>query len=195
MATVPVVPNAPTAPVSGVNQTQPTTPVQPNQINSQQKQPQQVFKRIYYPTVKSGSLVSFQYTFYKHDPNPLVLCTGKWADGKVAGVNLHYLTYNYIKNLINQFCGKQFNYQSIKADKFIKKSFRSYRKEGVRNIKLMDCAYLNQMLNNIRTYNPTEVEAMRQYIRKQINQKMGTNVSEMTGNPVTPQPNQGNVNG
>ncbi len=192
MATVPEVPSVPTAPIAGTPPAQ-NNPVQ-QQINSQQIKPQQPFKRIYYTTVRPGSLLSFQYTFYKHDPYPLVLSTGKWADGKIAGINLHYLTFNYMKNLINQFCGKNFNYQSIKNDKFIRKSFRSYQREGVRNIKLMDCQYLNQLLGNIRTYNPTEVEAMRQYIRKQLNQQIGTKASDMTGNPVTP-PNQGTVNG
>lgn len=184
---MPVVPTVPTVPVVGGSPTSGNPTPAPNQKpavpGSQQAlgRQQAVFKRIYYPTITSGSLVTFQYLFYKHDAYPLVLCTGKWADGKIAGVNLHYLTYNYWTYLINQFCGKIFNYQSIKSDKFIKNSFRSYKREGLRNIQLLDCNFLNGMLKQIRSYNPTEVEAMRQYLKGQLNQKLGTKADDMTG--------------
>lgn len=187
MATIPTVPNVPTvgnAPTAG----SPTpAPAQGQKVNSGidpklafSKQ-QSVFRRIYYPTIRSGALLTFQYLFYKHDPYPLVLCTGKWADGKVAGVNLHYLTFRYMTYLLNQFCGKSFNYQSVKSDKFIRNSFRSYKREGIRNVKLLDCDFLNTMLKQVRSYNPTEIEAMRQYVRKQLEQKLGTTADELTG--------------
>src|SRR3954464_1790502 len=50
-----------------------------------------------------GSLVLFKYENWKHDPYPLVLVSRRYADGRIAGINLHYLTFRYIKNLLNRY--------------------------------------------------------------------------------------------
>lgn len=171
---VPTVPTVPTTPtVSSPQQQQ-----KPAQTQTPQK-PQQLFRNVYQRTLQAGSLVTFQYTFWRHDPYPLVLCGGLWASGKMVGVNLHYLTFKYIKFLINQFCGKNFNYHYIKSNQFIKNSFRSYKREGVRNVRMLDCQFLLSMMGQVRSLSPTEVEAMRQHIRGQLQEKMNLNVQDI----------------
>src|SRR5689334_20355757 len=111
------------------------------------------FRRIYSPTLQKGSVVSFNYLFYKHDPSPLVLVTSIYSDGKIAGVNLHYLTYVYVRNLIKNFCDdKTFGYQRIKGDRFLYKSFRTYKRAGVRNMHMMDCEHLSNILKITRAF-------------------------------------------
>ena len=128
------------------------------------------FKRIYSPTVKQGSLINFQYLFYKTDQNPLVLVTSMYSDGRIAGVNLHYLTYRYVSNLLKNFCGKNVNYQQIKGDVFLYRSFRTYKKYGIKNLHMLDCDALNQTLSKVRSFNfkPNELKTIQDSIRQQI---------------------------
>ena len=56
--------------------------------------------------ITRGSLVSFQYprSFAMipnviHDPYPMVILTDIWPQ-YIRGVNLHYLTFPYVKKLI-----------------------------------------------------------------------------------------------
>ena len=134
-----------------------------------------IFRRVYNKTIKPGSLIAFQYSFYKHDPLPLVL-VGKLNDwnklGMIAGLNFHYLTYRYMKYLVETYCGKNFNYHLIKGNKYIVNAYRSYKKEGRKNVKVMDCDFLNSVLKTARSFKPSEVEAIRQEVQRQLREKM-----------------------
>jgi len=164
----------------------PTTPV----IGGQQKTPAEarqdtvekkpLFKPAQPKTIQRGALATFQYTFWKHDPYPLILCSGIYMDGKIAGVNLHHLTFRYIKYLVQQYCGKQFSYPLIKNNKYIYDAFRTYKREGVRMVKVLDCQFLMTILGSVRSINPNEVEAIRQEIQKQLRTKMNVTADEMT---------------
>ena len=98
-----------------------------------------IFRRIYHKTIGKGALTTFNYVFWKHDPYPLVLCSSVYHDGKVAGINLHYMTFKYIRYLIQQYCGKQFSYQLIKGNNYIYNAFRTYKRNGIRMAKILDC--------------------------------------------------------
>lgn len=147
------------------------------------------FRRIYNPTIQKGSIINFQYLFHSHDPQPLVLVTSIYSDGRIAGINLHYLTYQYVKNLVKNFCdNRSFGYQRIKGDRFLYKSFRTYKKFGIKNLHMLDCASLNQLLGTVRSFNfkPGELQAMQDSIRQQmqnINKPPAQNPSaqDMTG--------------
>lgn len=135
------------------------------------------------PTVKGfgpGFLFSCQYQFFKHDPNPLVLMTRLYADGRVAGVNLHYLTFPYVRHLIRTFCGKgTFGYPQIKGDKFIVNAFRTYKRVGIRSVKAIDCGFLVSILGSLRSFNPAEVEAMRKEVQRQLMEKVNPKADDM----------------
>lgn len=180
--TPPVVPTVPTTPVVGSRQPQ-LPGMQTSQIPFGNKQA--VFRRIQFQTVRSGALATFQYLFYKHDPNPLVLITGIWADNKIAGVNLHYLTLRYMRFLVNQYCGKPFSYQAIKGDQFIRNSFRCYKRPGIRNLKLLDCEFLSQVVGKVRSFSPNELAATRQYVQDQLKQKLGQTAADLKAQSVS----------
>jgi hypothetical protein len=137
-----------------------------------------IFRHIYHKTIQRGSLATFQYLHWKHDPYPLVLVSGIYSDGRVAGVNLHYMTFRYIKYLINQYCGKQFSYPLIKNNNYIYNSFRSYKRDGLRGAKLLDCNFLMTVLGTVRSFKPNEIEAIRQEVQRQLRAKMNPTVED-----------------
>lgn len=134
-----------------------------------QKAADKSFRRTTHRALGKGSLCLFQYLFMKHDPYPMALVTSIYTDGKVAGLNLHYLTFRYVKFLLTQYCGKTgLSYQNIKGDRYIVNSFRTYKKEGIRNLKMIDCDYLVTILGRIRSFNPNEVQAIREEVQRQL---------------------------
>jgi hypothetical protein len=134
------------------------------------------------PTVNRGSLVTFNYLFHKpgHDNWPLVLITDvDYGTAKsplryVRGINLHYLTFPIIKKLLfsgGQSCDNpNMTYQFIKGDEFIKSAFRQYKKNGIQNLKKMDCQFIVNALSLSRSFDPNEIEAIRKSVREQIRQ-------------------------
>lgn len=157
-----------------------------------------IFKPVYKTNVTSGSILTFQYTFYKHDPYPLVLCGGIWRNGSVVGINAHYLTYRYIKTLIDMYAGKNFSYQLIKGNYFVKNAFRTYKPQGIRLLKVLDGNFLKTILGSVRSFNPNEIEKIRQEIQKQLRQKMQQSADEIVQeylSSMIPNPsNQKNMN-
>lgn len=174
------VPVTPTVPITA-GQAQAKTAAQTRQENLQKiaESNQPIFRRIYYKTIQRGALTTFQYLFWKHDPYPLVLCSGIYQDGRVAGVNMHYLTFRYIKYLIQQYCGKQFSYPLIKNNRYIYNAFRCYKRDGLRMAKLLDCNFLMTLLGVVRSYRPNEIEAIRQEVQRQLRAKMNPNVDDL----------------
>ena len=146
-----------------------------NQQQLQKKAEKSIFRRIYNKSIRPGSLIAFQYDRWKHDPFPLCL-VGKLNDwnkpGMIAGLNLHYLTFRYMKYLAQAFCGKNFNYHLIKQNQYIVNSYRSYKKEGRKNVRVLDCDFLNAVLKTARSFKPEEVEAIRQEVQRQLREKM-----------------------
>jgi hypothetical protein len=139
--------------------------------------------------LRRGMLIAFQYRWMKHDPTPLVLisetcppnCTDTRVNGTISGLNMHYLTFKYVKWLINSYCEKSgFGYGLYKGNQYILGSYRSYRKDGRRQIKSVDCKSLLDILGGIRSYKPSEVEAMRKQVQEQLRQRMQQNADEMT---------------
>lgn len=174
VGSVPNVPSVPSVPTVGG----PQAPPKPNAPQQAARQPQPLKKQS--PgRVQSGSLVFFEYLFYKHDPYPLVLCSGVWSDQRVAGVNLHYLTFRYIRSLVHSYCGKQFSYQLIKGNRFVTNAFRSYKRQGIRNHRILDCDFLMRVLGSVRSFKPSEVEAIRQEIQRQIRGRQNPSAEQL----------------
>jgi len=129
-------------------------------------------------TVGKGSLVYFNYLFWIHDPYPLVIIAN--IDSQyVHGVNLHYLTFPYIKHILQPHCdGGDFSYRHIRnnniqyRDEYIPKAFRTYKRSGIRSLKALDCSFILNVLASTRGIDPAEVEQIRTMIKQQIQQQM-----------------------
>ncbi len=129
----------------------------------------------YGPSVKriqKGSLIHFRYTNFKHDPYPLIIITDISAN-YIRGVNLHYLTFNYIKKLLGTYCDNQaFEYANIRGDAFLTNSFRTYKRAGVKQPNTLDCSFLLAVMQSVRSFDPGEVEHMRAYIKEQLKRQV-----------------------
>ena len=145
------------------------------------------FRRVYYKSLKKGSLVYAQYIFWSHDPNPLFLVTDnphpKYPD-QIRGVNLHYLTFRFVKSLLQLYCGKGFDFKYIMHNPYIVQAFRSYKKAGLRNLQLLDCEVINLQFQERRRadkYNPQELKIIRDQLRQQLEKLTHPRASELAG--------------
>jgi hypothetical protein len=129
-----------------------------------------------------GSLIMFKYSFWIHDPIPLVLVTDYNLNGKLRGVNLHYLTQFYILNLISSASNLKgvFSYNNIKNNSYIVDSFRSYKWEGISQIRVFDVSFISKMIQNVRNIDPTQVQSIRQSVNQQMQQQYVTPADQLT---------------
>jgi hypothetical protein len=150
----------------------------------QQPQPfQTVPANQYGPSTRligEGSLVNFNYLFWKHDPYPLVIVTRIYKF-YISGINLHYLTFPYIKNILQGNCDNRgFSYNNIKGDQYIVNAFRTYKRSGIKRLKTLDCAFILNVLASVRTIDPQEVEKLRQLVQEQLRRRAQPKAEEMT---------------
>jgi len=153
----------------------------------QQQQQADPYKRLganqYGPSVSAiakGSLVWFRYLNFEHDPYPLIIVTDIWPN-YIRGVNLHYLTFNYVRRLLNMHCDNQmFSYFNIRNDQFFVNSFRTYKRQGIRQIKKLDCAFLLNVLGSVMSFDPAQIEQMRVYVKEQLQRQPNQSADQMT---------------
>jgi hypothetical protein len=132
-----------------------------------------LFKSVNTNYVTKGSLINFNYLFWVHDPYPLVVVTDYLPGNKIRGINLHYLTFPFIKNILRTGCENQsFSYNSIKMDKYVANAFRSYKWNGIRQVRKMDCNFLLTVMATVRSFDPNQVKAIRESIQQQIQQQV-----------------------
>jgi hypothetical protein len=139
--------------------------------------------------VTTGSLIRFQYTMWKHDPYPMLIVMDRLPNGDIRGINLRYLTLNYVVFLIRQYCWRQFSYQNVAMNDIFVKSFRRYKSFGMRNIEMLDSDFILKTIDIIRTHDPNQEKAMRESIQKQLQKQMNPTAEELqasTQRPVTP---------
>lgn len=138
--------------------------------------------------ITRGSLISFDYpqSFAMipnviHDPRPMVILTDIWPPHYIRGLNLHYLTFPYVKKILERFGGNQgFSYFHIRADRYMASAFRMYNMKGVRRPKRLDSEWLKTVLQSVRSFNPGEVEKIRASIQQQIQARLQAKAREMT---------------
>lgn len=132
--------------------------------------------------VRKGSLVSFNYAFWRHDAYPLVIVSdNSIATGKLWGLNLHYLTFPYIKKVLALSANNPaFSYASISGDDYMKKSFRSYKLRGVRQMRVLNPKFLLDIMGMVRSYDPAEVQIIRRQVQEQISRQINPKASQMT---------------
>jgi hypothetical protein len=132
-----------------------------------------------------GSLIVFKYSFWMHDPYPLVIVSDYMFGIKIRGVNLHYLTYPIISNILGTVCtSKTFSYSNIKSNTYISSAFRTYKWSGISQVKRLDCNTLLKVISGVRSIDPSQTEAIKQSVQDQLNR---------TTNPNLDQSNQGTV--
>lgn len=142
--------------------------------------------------IKKGSLISFGYARWVHDPYPLVLVTDVLLNNRIRGVNLHYLTFPYIRNILRLGSNNPaFSYLNIKGDRYIVNAFRSYKWQGIRQISMLDSAFLLTVMAAVRSFDPSQVKAIRRAVQEQIRRQVNP-VAAPTGpmplGQVTPAP-------
>lgn len=137
------------------------------------------FKAAPYNNLIKGGLLNFQYIFWKHDPVPLILITDVFVD-KIRGVNLHYLSFSYIRRILQQYCGKMaLSYTHIKGDAYLVNAFRTYKRTGIKNMQVLDCNTINTQLMGRKSYNPQEMKAIRENIKEQLRRSVNPNAEQM----------------
>jgi hypothetical protein len=133
-------------------------------------------------TVASGSLVTFQYLFAKNDVYPLVILTYV-SPNYIHGINLHYLTFNQIRQVLQEDqlngCRPGFNYQNVKPYEYLVNGYRTYKRNGLRSLKVLDCNLILKSISVSRSIDPQESEAIRESIKNQISTLVNTSVQKM----------------
>lgn len=138
-------------------------------------------------TIGRGSLIAFHYPVswasrpnIIHDPYPLVIVTDIWPR-HLRGVNLHYLAFPFIKNILQANCGNSnFSYYNVKPDRYIANAFRMYYRQGMSQVKMMDCSFLLNVLGAVRSWSESEIEAVKNEIQSQIRSRLQTKAQELT---------------
>lgn len=124
--------------------------------------------------VGKGSIITFSYTGQTrhriHDPYPLVIVSDIFTD-MIRGVNLHYLTLPYVRNLVGTYANQNFSYRFISGDAYIVGAFRSYKRNGISQLRMMDADFLRNLLTVVRALAPGEIEQMREQIRNLIQEQ------------------------
>ena len=130
---------------------------------------------------RTGSLISFNYTFWKNDPYPLlIVIDNDPGKDKISGVNLHYLTFRDIKDVISRAGKMGFSYRAISDSGPFKDSYRSYKKSGVRQMKILDPSYLLGVMGMVRSYDPAEVQIIRRQVQEQIRKQINPKATQST---------------
>lgn len=125
--------------------------------------------------------MSFSYAYWRHDPYPLIVVTKVLPGQKVFGVNLHYITFPIIKNILRSHCGDPgFSYASIKGDQYIVGALRSYKWQGIRQVKVLDHNFLLTVMGMVRSFDPAEVEIIRRTVQEQIGRQVNPRAYEVT---------------
>ena len=99
--------------------------------------------------ITKGNLIMFRYNFWMHDPMPLIIITDYNPGNRIRGINLHYLTYGHISTLLTTAStNPSFSYQNIRGDSYITNAFRSYKWQGIAQVKKFDSQFILQMMAN-----------------------------------------------
>lgn len=138
--------------------------------------------------ITRGSLISFSYPRscamipnVIHDPYPMVIITDIWQN-YIRGLNLHYLTFPYIKKILGNYGGDQsFNYRfHVRPDRYMATAFRMYVRKCIRQPKRLDTQWLIQVLQSVRSFDPGEIEKIRSNIQQQIQKRLQVKTDELT---------------
>jgi hypothetical protein len=144
--------------------------------------------------VQTGSLISFNYTFWKNDPYPLVLVIENDSrKDKIAGINLHKLLPYDIKELMSKFNQMGYAYGNISDQKKFREAYRTYKKVGIRQQRVFDAQFLLKVISMVKTTDPAEVQIIRRQVQEQLKQQINPKASQFTNLNQTNPINQNNI--
>lgn len=137
--------------------------------------------------IARGTLIAFHYPisyakepYIIHDPHPMVIITDIWPKF-LRGVNLHYLTFPYIKQILQGHCNNSnYSWRTVKSDKYIAGAFRMYSRMGMKQVKKMDCSWLLDVLGAVRSFSESELQKLQEQIQAQIQAKLQAKAKELT---------------
>ena len=175
-------------------------PISPQQIQQLGTLFQSIDNNYLTPSTKlahKGSIVNFHYIGQRQgrsiiDPYPLVLISDIYSDA-IRGVNLNYLTVPYVKQMIDRYLDKAVTYSALKAqegvyiigDRNNPGAFRTYKRNGISQLRMLDSSFLRGVAAISRTLNPNELDQIRMQIeeimRYQINQPLAQPGPEIIG--------------
>jgi hypothetical protein len=139
--------------------------------------------------VSVGDLISFRYALWKNDPHPIGVVDKIKPGVYVRGVNIHYLPFNNIRTLFGSAKGISFNYQrNIKGDPYLASSLRTYKYAGIDlgSLEILDSDFIMQVMSLVRTFDPMEIDKIRQIISEQLNTQVNPRASDITTNALAP---------
>jgi hypothetical protein len=123
-----------------------------------------------------GSVVSFNYSGQRlgrkiSDTTPLVLIADIFTDA-IRGINLNALVFPKAKQLILDYVGKPFSYSFIRGDRYIVQhpskggvaAFRTYKRAGISNLRMLDTNFLVGLATVARSLDPMEISQIQQQI-------------------------------
>lgn len=125
---------------------------------------------------QKGAIITFRYIGQAgrsiHDPYPMVIITDIFID-MIRGVNLHYLPLQQVMRTMqdNNMAGNvNMSFRNVSANSLVY-AFRSYKKSGISNQKLLDIDYLKNLLTVSQALNIGEMEMIRKQIRDIMDQE------------------------
>ncbi len=186
----PVTTQNPQGTVQGQPQAQPQQP----QVQQPQGQSPTINATFKPPTPTSlnqfwskGSLIVFKYSFWMHDPYPLVIVSSSEQGNRISGVNLHYLTYPVISALLSAtLISKTFSWQNYKNNPYISGAFRTYKWNGITQVKKLDCDVLLKVISGVRSVDPSQVQAIRQSVEDQLRRQTNPTLEQDTNKGIVP---------
>lgn len=120
--------------------------------------------------LKKGALISFSYQWWKHDPFPLLILTDVFQGDRIRGINLHFLTFPYIRKILNTGGNNLgFSYANVKGDRYItQNAFRSYKWTAIKQVRVMDVSFLLTVMGMVRSFDPSQIMAIRKVVQEQL---------------------------
>jgi len=143
------------------------------------RDPRRLFRPATVGMLSAGTLIRFRYVLWKHDPQPLVIVTDRMYDGDIRGVNVKYLTMNYVSTMIQTYCGEiSFSYRNLIGTSYLTRAFRRYKSFGIQNLEIVDCELILRLIDMVRTRDPHQEKAMREEVQRQLQRQMNQPADE-----------------
>jgi len=99
---------------------------------------------------------------------------------------MHYVTFPIAKKLVLSLKNAPVAYEAVKGEQMLKNAYRSYKKSGLTIIKAIDLKFLITIADQMRSFDPGEIEKIRQDVQNQLLQKVNQTVEEMKSQPQAP---------
>ena len=131
--------------------------------------------------VQKGSIVNFRYVGQTRvpikDAYPLVLVSDIFTNA-IRGINLNFLDSPYVKSMILNYLNKPFSYAFIKNDHYIVDAFRTYKRNGISQLRIMDSNFLIGLAKVARSLNVNEIDQVRQQIAMVLKEQLKQPVAQ-----------------